>query len=324
MSASRRTILAGLASLGATTALPAWAQAFGSQNDPYAQVDPYADPRNGFPSAPQGGQQRPKPPQQGPNDVFSSAPSDGSGMSEGDEIALGRTLYPDFIAESGGAHPDQRLQAALRAFCRPMFAVADRAHLPWEVTLCNDPSPNASAFAGGKVMVHVGLLAICDRAGELAATIAHEIGHVDKRHTARGESLRELTSMLRKNGGVGNGLPLEQLIPHSQGQIKDLLDVFAKAYSREDEAEADGHEMVILERLGVDPIHAINDQHNFAKLKAGASLNEFARSHPRDEKRLLHIQQLAAMQKRPRHDFVFEGWDALKKAFPTAPAWRKA
>ncbi|MBC7951053.1 MAG: M48 family metalloprotease [Rhodospirillaceae bacterium] len=324
MSTSRRTILTGLASLGATAALPAWAQLVGAQSDPYAQVDPYADPRNGFPSAAQGGMQggqRPNRPAQ--NEMFSSAANDGSAMSEADEIELGRAAYPALIKKKKGAYPDQRLQAALRDFCRPMFAVSDRPHLPWEVTLCNDPSPNAGAFAGGKVLVNMGLLAICDRAGELAATMAHEIGHVDKRHTARRESLTDLIEMLRKNGGMGKGLPLEQLIPNSQGEISDLLDVFMKAYGRDDETEADGHEMVILERLGVAPIHAINDQHNFAKL-GGSGLNELASSHPRNEDRMAHIQQLAAMQKRPQNDFVFPGWDVLKKAFPTSPAWRKA
>jgi beta-barrel assembly-enhancing protease len=322
MSTSRRTILAGLAGLGATAALPAWAQTFGAQSDPYAQVDPYADPRNGFPSAPQRGAQRPDMPAR--NDIFSSAPTDGSGMSEADEIALGRAMYPYGIRDAGGAHPDRRIQAALKDFCRPMFAVADRAHLPWEVTLCNDPNPNASASPGGKVIVNVGMFSICDRAGELAATMAHEIGHVDKRHGARMSSVNELIGMLHENGGIGNNIPLEQLVPNSQGKITDLLDLFKKTYTREHEAEADGHEMVILERLGVDPIHAINDQHNFAKLNAGGSLNELASTHPRDENRMAHIQQLAATQKRPKQDFVFDGWDVLKKAFPTAPAWRKA
>lgn len=304
-------------------ALPAWGQAIGAQSDPWAQVDPYADPRNGFPAETRGSGHGQTPPR---NDVFSSTASETDGMSETDEIALGRAAYPHLVAKAGGAHPDQRLQAALREFFRPMIAVSDRPHLPWDVTLVNERSTNAGALPGGKVLVNVGLISICDRAGELAATLAHEIGHVDKRHGARRQPLNDLIASLRKDG-VASAVPLETLLPQSQGQLEDVWELFGKAYSREDEAEADGHEMVILERLGVDPIHAVNDQRNFAminRMMGDPSLNELASTHPRDENRMAHIQQLAASQRRPKTDYVFPGWPLLKAAFPTAPQFKKA
>ncbi len=324
MTTTRRHLLAGLAGLGASTALPAWAQAIRAQSDPWAQVNPYDDPKNGFPGEGHNGGEPSRQPQRR-DGLFSTAPNDGGAMSEGEEIAVGKHFHPIHVREAGGAHPNQRAQQALRDFCRPMFAVADRSHLPWEVTLCNDPSPNASAFAGGKVIVNVGMFAICDRAGELAATIAHEIGHVDKRHSVRGGEINRLVAELREQGGKqwNPDVPLSALVPGSGGKVEDLLEVFKLAYSREDEAEADGHEMVIFERLGVDPIHAINDQWNFAQLGKG-DVPELVRSHPRNEDRMAHIKQLAAMQKKPKQDYVFPGWDVLKTAFPTADRFKKA
>lgn len=314
---TRRTLLA---SLGATLATPAWAQAIGPQSDPWAQVDPYADARNGFPA--QGRAESGARPNNAAAGVFQS-PS--GGMDEKDEIALGRDMYPRMVADFGGAYPNPKMQVALREFCRPMFAASDRPHLPWEVTLVNDRSPNAAAFGGGKVVVNAGLLPMCDSAGELAATLAHEIGHVDKYHTVRSEPLLELLDRLRKSGaGADLNGSLQALVGGSGKGAKDVWEVFELAYSREDEAEADAHEMVILERLGVDPIHAIRDQENFAKLAAGRrDIPELLRTHPRNADRLAHIQALAAMQKRPAQDFVFPGWDTLKAAFPTHPAFKK-
>lgn len=326
MTIRRRSVLGGLAGLGLGAAVPAWAQAIGPQSDPWAQVDPYADPRNGFPSERRNSGGAPQP--ERPRDVFSSSAGrgpDGALMSEQEEVALGRQMYPKFITDAGGAHPSATLQAALREFCRPMFAVSDRPQLPWEVTLVNARNPNASAFGGGKVLVHVGLLSICDRAGELAATLAHEIGHVDKFHTVRSEPLYEALNLMRQNGvGAGMNGALQAALPNTGGQVKDVAELFRLAYSREDEAEADAHEMVILGRLGVDPIHAINDQLNFAKLGGEDGVNELARTHPRDADRLAHIKQLAAGMKRPATDYVFPGWDTLKAAFPTHPDFRKS
>lgn len=321
MFTTRRAVLTGLAAMGSTFAAPAWAQAIGRQSDPWAQVDPYADPRNGFPSqAPVS----PQPPGHPRDAVFSSAADPGDGLSEEDEVALGRAYYPRLIAEEGGTHPDGRLQAALKEFCRPLFAVSDRPHLPWEVTLVDSREINASAFAGGKVIVNTGLLPHCDQPGELAAILGHEIGHVDKRHTVRGVQGRELFAYLRQGGGAEGGQSLDILLPNSHGQVKDIWDLFAKGFSREDEAEADAHEMVIIERLGVDPRHALNNKLAFLKLSAGGELNELASTHPSDESRLEHIRQLAAMQRRPKQDYVFPGWPVLKAAFPTDPRFKKA
>lgn len=325
----RRGFLTGLSALGAHTALPAWAQ-FGNaiqpQNDPWAQVDPYADARNGFPGS--------RPPEQRDQNpartVFEQRPAGGNLAPEvEEEIRMGRSAYPYWIRKSGGAHPDQRLQAALREFCKPMFAAADRADLPWVVTLVVNPDPNASAGAGGTVTVHTGMLSICDHPGELAATLAHEIGHVDKKHSVnRGDLSRVLDAM--RNAGIkpAGGDTMTSLVPEAEGVFRDYFDLLNRVYGKENEAEADAHEMVILERLGIDPVHAINDQKNFlllGKLNGDmATRDGWLRTHPPTPARLQHVEALAALSPRPRREYKFAGWDTLKAAFPTAQPFKKS
>lgn len=321
----RRGFLTGAAALAAHTALPAFAQFPGAikpQSDPWAQVDPYDDPRNGF----SGGGSAPAAPRPGAEVFSRETPAPGL-MSDTEEIELGRTYYPKLVADEGGPYGDARLQRALRRFFTPMSAVSDRPHLPWEIVLTNSPAVNALAFAGGKVLVCQGLLSACTNAGELAATLAHEIGHVDKRHTVRGAGVGELVGMMKQQGAAPvSPAQIQQLLGGRTGQVQDVWDIFRLAYTRENEAEADAHEMVILERLGVDPIHAINDQINFARLEAllgGDPTHDLARSHPRNADRMEHIRHLAAFQKKPAQDFVFPGWEELKAAFPTAPEFKR-
>lgn len=326
----RRGFLTGAAALAAHTALPAWAQFPGAikpQSDPYAQVDPYADPRNGFapertnPSKPTGAKAN--------QSAIFSPHDEQLTPEELDEVKLGRIQYVKRIASDGGAYPDQQVQAALQAFCKPMFAVADRANLPWVVTMVNDPSPNASAGLGGTVIVNAGLLQMCDRPGELAATLAHEIGHVDKKHVSNGAAIAQAIDAARQAGiqPTGSGA-LPQLVPGSEKFFRDSYDLLELANVRSGEAEADAHEMVILERLGVDPVHAINDQKNFLTLEkiigGGGPSNSWLRSHPLTTDRLQMVKDLAAMAPKPATDFVFDGWDLLKRAFPTGAAWKKS
>lgn len=315
MGISRRSMLAGL---GAAAAMPAWAQAIGSQSDPWAQVDPYADPRNGFPA-----QARPGAGVAGGRGDGVFAPSPAMAMAEQDEIELGRAMYPKMVRDFGGAYPDSRLQEALRQFCRPLFAVADRASLPWEVTLVRDRSVNAAAFAGGKVVVNVGLLPVCDTGGELAAVLGHEIGHVDLYHSVRAQPVGALFQTLRQQGaGADMDAALRQLVPG--GQVRDVWQLFDLAFSREDESEADAHAMEILDRLGVDPLHAVRGQESFTRMSAnGHAPDELASTHPPDPDRLARMRSLAATMRRPAQDFVFPGWDALKAAFPTKPEFKK-
>ncbi|KAG2496053.1 hypothetical protein HYH03_005972 [Edaphochlamys debaryana] len=66
----------------------------------------------------------------------------------------------------------------------------DQGHLQglqWEVVTLLDDEPEASAFAGGKVVVTTGLLRLLDRQPDLlAAVLGHEVAHVVARHGAEG------------------------------------------------------------------------------------------------------------------------------------------
>ncbi|HYC63962.1 MAG TPA: M48 family metalloprotease, partial [Reyranellaceae bacterium] len=53
------------------------------------------------------------------------------------------------------------------------------------------PTPNAHALPSGHIFVTRGLLAMLDDEAELAAALAHELGHVGRRHAAERERQRQ-------------------------------------------------------------------------------------------------------------------------------------
>lgn len=324
MATTRRNVLAGLTGWGLTGfALPAWGQAIGAQSDPWAQVDPYTDPRNGFPSERRAIDGYGTPARGGPFRQTTEPTAD-----DQDEIAAGRMAYPSRIKRGGGAYADATVQQALRDFCRPLFAASDRPGLPWVVTLVKTAEPNASAGAGGTVIVNGGILPLFDHPTEFAAVLAHEIGHVDYRHVTRGADIGLLAQMARKQGVTANGdAAMAALMPEVQGSVNDFMDLMDKTFSREDEDEADAHVVEIFDRVGIDPARAADGMRAILKLEqrvgAGAP-NQWVTGHPLTPDRIRHLEALAATRRRPSKDYAFAGWDVLKAAFPTHPDFRKA
>ena len=52
----------------------------------------------------------------------------------------------------------------------------------WETAVFVDKEPNAFALPGGKVGVNTGIFTVARNQDQLAAVIAHEIGHVISHH----------------------------------------------------------------------------------------------------------------------------------------------
>jgi len=155
-------------------------------------------------------------------------------LTEQDERRLGLQAEQAVIEEYG-AYPDAALQSYVSGVAQPLARVSHRPALDWRFQVMDSPVVNAFAAPGGYVFVTRGLLATVNDEAELAGVLAHEIGHVTARHSARNYS----QSLL-----AGFGLQLGTALAGSYGQVLGpLLEagtglLFLK-YSRDDERQAD-------------------------------------------------------------------------------------
>ncbi|KAF0182879.1 MAG: peptidase M48 Ste24p [Alphaproteobacteria bacterium] len=113
------------------------------------------------------------------------------------------------------------------------------------LTFVQEDTPNALAVAGGQIMVTSGLLETLESPDELAAVIAHEIGHVKS---------RDGMIALYRNAGLGillelitGGSGVAQQIVMVGGQLTEL------SYTRAQEARADRVAIAIMGDAGLDP-----------------------------------------------------------------------
>ncbi|MGO1081191.1 M48 family metalloprotease [Inquilinus sp. CA228] len=188
-------------------------------------------------------------------------------MSPGEELAMGEGLYPRLVADSGGAYPNARVQSAVRSFAEPLFRVSKR-QFRWEITVLDDNTPNAWALPGGKLGINKGILRYAASESELAAVIAHEMGHAELSH-----QVQELDSkgMLDRLAAFGKGVaqteinaqagslsgvvePLSKAaLDELEGPVKDLI---TSGYSRSHEREADAYVLTVFRATGYDPRQA--------------------------------------------------------------------
>lgn len=164
------------------------------------------------------------------------------------------------------------------------------AQAGWDVALFNNDSPNAFALPGGKVGVYTGIFKAARNQDQLAAVVAHEIGHVVARHH---------DERITRQYGAQAGLGIVGAIVGSQyganaAQTAQQLGgaavqaTFLLPNSRTQETEADVVGQQLMAAAGFDPREAVALWQNM--ISAGGSLGpEWLSTHPNPQSRIAEL-----------------------------------
>ncbi len=95
---------------------------------------------------------------------------------------LARAQHPRILATYGGEYSDAKLERMVAKVVGSLTTVSDNPTQTYRITILNSPNVNAFALPGGYLYVTRGLLALANDSAELAAVIAHEMGHVTANH----------------------------------------------------------------------------------------------------------------------------------------------
>src|SRR5215470_6960103 len=98
---------------------------------------------------------------------------------------------------------NRQAQAYIDALGRRLAAHAPGEHYPYQFKIVNEKAINAFALPGGFVYVNRGTIEAAKNEAELAAVMAHEIGHVALRHgTNQASKQYALSAPLSVLGGA--------------------------------------------------------------------------------------------------------------------------
>lgn len=173
---------------------------------------------------------------------------------------------------------------------------AEQQRIRWESAVFVDDNPNAFALPGGKVGVNTGIFKVARDQDQLAAVIAHEIGHVIARHHderitrqyGAAGALQIVGALLgsRYGEGVGNAAMQGGSIAAQAG--------FLLPGSRAQETEADVVGQQLMAQAGFDPRKAVDLWQNMIAASSGSRPPQWLSTHPNPEARIGELQSRAA------------------------------
>jgi len=171
-------------------------------------------------------------------------------MDEKQELALGQQ-YATEIAKNMTLMPaDDPLVKYVNRVGQRLAGVSDRPELFYRFNIVDDTTINAFALPGGHIYIYRGLLIHMNSESELAAVLAHEIGHVTARHAVQ----RYTQTQAYRLGLFAASIFLP--VPQAAGQLSNLIaSAIIQGYGRKDELQSDELSIRYLNRAGYD-VHA--------------------------------------------------------------------
>jgi Zn-dependent protease with chaperone function len=206
-------------------------------------------------------------------------------LGAGADAAFRATLARDHGErfECGQGPDGEASRAALDKLVSRLEAAAELP-LPVRVTAVRRAEDNATALGGGHIYVYAGAIHSVTTPDELAAVIAHEMGHVAHRDGSR-----------RVIYSAGLWLLFGPLIGDFSGGAAGWVamhTVLLPSYSREREAEADAFGSELMLKLGRDP-RALANYLLRHGVGSGSTVEILLRDHPERLARAAAIEAIA-------------------------------
>jgi len=208
--------------------------------------------------------------------------------SDADMAERGIRSYREMQAEIPATTNDRELQYVQ---CVANYVVAaldgeDQSRFDWEVTVFDNEQANAFALPGGKIGVYNGLFNVAVNQHQLAAVMAHEVGHVLANHSNERASQSALRNV---------GVAAAQILGASNTALQ-VLDVGSRygiflPFNRTQESEADSIGVILMAEAGFNPEESINLWVNMSA-DGGPRPPELLSTHPSPSSRMAELRLL--------------------------------
>ncbi|HEY8935189.1 MAG TPA: M48 family metallopeptidase [Cyclobacteriaceae bacterium] len=186
-------------------------------------------------------------------------------------------LFKDMIENKYTTIKDNKADSALQQITQRLIKALDSTKYRYEFTLLRSEEINAFTIPGANIYVFSGLMQLAETPEEVAAVLAHEIGHAEKRHVVS-KMMKELsiTAIVSVLSG-GDPSVLTQV----------LKEIIGTSFDRKQEEEADVFALELLEKAGIAPksLGRFFERLNEKDLDYNKNL-EILMTHPHNDKRI--------------------------------------
>ena len=209
-------------------------------------------------------------------------------ISTQEELALGDQVHRQIIQQYAPSF-DAALNQRVQNVGQRLAQVSDRQDYPYQFFVIDDKELNAFTIPGGRIYVFRGLLERITRDDQLAAVLAHEIGHTAAKHTVKKFQAAMGYDLISQIvfGAIGEG-QASQIASLSSGAIMQI--VFS-AYGRKDEYQADSLAIKYMNLTGFD-LNGIIEVFEILKAASeGGEPPEILSTHPHLDDRIIAVKQ---------------------------------
>lgn len=209
-------------------------------------------------------------------------------VTRNDRLAqLGAQQHPRILATYGGEYKDQKLERMVAKIVGKLTTVTDKPDQTYRITILDSPNINAFALPGGYLYVTRGLLALANDSSEVAAVIAHEMGHVIANHGILRQEKEAETA-------IAGRVASEVLHNESASREEELRGKLRLAqFSRNQELQADAIGIKMIGEAGYDPfasarfLQSMEAYQSFRSVSGATDASlDFLASHPATPQRI--------------------------------------
>lgn len=194
-------------------------------------------------------------------------------ISDEQEVAIGKQIQQQLLTQQYELYDNQKVQEYVSNIGQELlFSSEGTRDIPYSFQVVVSDAVNAFATPGGFIYVTTGLLQEADNQAQLASVIAHEIAHIEEKHSIQALKQAAIAQGVAETAGVST---------NTLAQIGYQLAIDLPR-SREHEYEADKVGLEILQQAGYPPIAFVN----FLKQLQGGNQPEFLRTHPTNTNRI--------------------------------------
>lgn len=203
---------------------------------------------------------------------------------------MGAQAAPMLVDEYGGEVPHEELSRYVSRIGNRLARQVEPEFedVNWEFITLDSEVVNAFALPGGRVFVSRGMLEQLQNEAQVAAVLAHEIGHVTAAHVNERISQATALDLALQLGGSLTESELTSAVGQLFGQG------YLLKFGRDQELEADTLGLRYMTEAGYDPHAMLGVINVLLEERGGAGQIEFLSTHPNPETRLELVQGLLA------------------------------
>ena len=223
--------------------------------------------------------------------AFNSMSKAAEEITPENEYYIGRSVAANLLTNYK-VYEDKQLESYLNKICQVLVVNSDDPVLfnGYHVKVLDSTEVNAFSTSGGHIFVTRGLIDCADSEDALAAVIAHEIGHIQLKHSLKSIKTSRYTEAFKATANATmSTMGMSDMADTLDDMVGDVItDMVNNGYSQGQEYDADKKAIELMAAAGYNPDAMISMLQKMADQQKGKK-SGFYKTHPSPESRISHL-----------------------------------